>query len=212
MIRILAAILTAASLLACPVTALAVKEAAKAGTFSALEAQEMLLPGAKNTFLVDVRTRAEYTLLGHPPQAYNVPWRFATTDFQVKDGPYQGSAAAVTGYQLSARPNPDFLQVMQSLFKPEVELIIISSFGDQGAEAADVLVGAGFKHVFNIRYGFWGDALAHPEQAKLAEKLSPYFGLRGRVNGWAFWGLPMTHTVEPRLVYPPDIKRMQGLK
>jgi rhodanese-related sulfurtransferase len=188
------------------------KEAKKASTISALQAQEMLKQEGKPGFLIDVRTRAEFALLGHPPLAYNVPWRFATNDFQVKGGPYQGGKAGFTGYQLSARPNPDFAGVVQSLFKPEDRLIIISSYGDSGAEAADELVKAGFKKVYNIRHGFLGEALTAPEQEKLAESFSPFNGLRGKVNGWLFWGLPVSHDIDPRYVYPPDLKRMQTLR
>lgn len=188
------------------------KEAKKAATISALQAQEMLTQEGKPTFMIDVRTRAEFALLGHPPQAYNVPWRFATNDFQVKDGPYQGAKARFTGYQLSAQPNPDFVGVVQSLFKPEDRLIIISSFGDGGADAADELVKAGFKQVYNIRHGFLGDALTAPDQEKLAESLSPFNGLRSKVNGWLYWGLPVSHNIDPRYVYPPDLKRMQTLR
>ncbi len=188
------------------------KEAKRAATISALQAQEMLSQQGKPAFIIDVRTRAEYALLGHPPQAYNVPWRFATNDFQVKGGPYQGGKAPFTGYQLGAKPNPDFIGVVQSLFKPEDRLIVISTFGDQGAEAADALVKAGFKRVYNIRHGFLGDALKAPDMDKLAEKFSPFHGQRGRVNGWLYWGLPVSHRIDPRYVYPPDLKRMQTLR
>ncbi len=188
------------------------KEAKKASTITALQAQEMFSQEGKPTFMVDVRTRAEFALLGHPPQAYNVPWRFLTNDFQIKGAPYQGGKAPFTGYQLSAQPNPDFVGVVQSLFKPEDRLILISSFGDSGAEAADVLVKAGFKQVYNIRHGFLGDALTAPEQEKLAESFSPFNGLRGKMNGWVYWGLPVSHNIDPRYVYPPDLKRMQTLR
>jgi rhodanese-related sulfurtransferase len=188
------------------------REAGKVTTISALEAQEMLSDTTKPAFLIDVRTRAEYTLLGHPPKAYNVPWRFATTDFQVAGGPYGGGKARFTGYQLSPKPNPDFLSVVRSLFKPADRLIILSTTGELGAEAARALARAGFKQVFNIRHGFLGDPLRNHEQDKLAEKFSPYYGRRGRVNGWVFWGLPVTYRIDPRYVYPPDIKRMQTLK
>lgn len=188
------------------------KEAQKADTISALEAQQMLTQGPKTTFMIDVRTRPEYALLGHPLQAYNVPWRFATTNFQAKGGPYNGGKADYTGYQLRAEANPDFVGVVQSLFKPMDRLIIISTSGDLGAEAADALVQAGFKRVFNIRHGLWGEPLMAKDQEKLAEKFSPFFSLRGRLNGWIFWGLPVTHEINPRYVYPPDLKRMQTLK
>lgn len=188
------------------------QKGAKIATISALEALQMLRQDSKTTFLVDVRTRSQYTLLGHPPQAYNVPWHFAGTDFQVKGGPYHGGKAGYTGYQLSPESNPDFLGVVQSLFKPGDRIIIISCQGKLGEEAAEVLAKAGFKKVYNIRHGFSGDQLASKDQDKLAEKLSPFYGLRGRVNGWLFWGLPVSHQVDPRYIYPPDLKRMQTLK
>ncbi len=189
-----------------------VAEAKKAATISALQAQSMLAAEPKSTFLIDVRTRAEYALLGHPPQAYSVPWRLATNDFQVKGGPYQGGKAPVTGYQLAPKPNPDFVGVVQSLFKPGDRLIILSTDGELGAAAADALATAGFKHVSNIRHGFLGAPLASADEDELAQKLSPYYGLRGRVNGWVYWGLPVSYLVDPRYVYPPDIKRMQTQK
>ena len=195
-------------LLLTPAAAFA-KDAKKASNISSLEAHQMLSQEPKTTFLLDVRTRAEYTLLGHPPKAYNVPWRFFTTDFQVKDGPYQGGKALHTGYQLAAKPNPDFVNVVQSLFKPGDRLLVISTQGDLGADAADALFGAGFKNVFNIKDGFSGQKLTAKDQDELAEKYSPYFGRRGRVNGWLFWGLPVSFEVNPRYVYPPDLKKIQ---
>ncbi|MGD8563772.1 MAG: rhodanese-like domain-containing protein [Desulfarculaceae bacterium] len=190
----------------------AAKEAKKAVNLSVLEAWQMLAQEPKTTFMVDVRTRAEYALLGHPPGAYNIPWRMATTDFQIKGGPYSGGKAPMTGYQLSPKPNPDFVEVVKSLFKPSDRLIILSAKGDQGAEAADALFAAGFKKVFCIRHGFSGDPLRSQEQDELAQKFSPYFGLSGRVNGWQYWGLPTTMEMNPRYIYPPDLKRMQNQK
>ncbi len=188
------------------------REASRAQTIDAVEAQEMLAQEPKSTFLVDIRNRAEYSLLGHPPQAYNVPWRFLTNDFQVRGGPFQNGKAAQTGYQVSQEPNPDFVGVVQSLFKPDDRLIIISADGGDGADAADALTRAGFKRVFNIRHGFLGERLVSRDQEKLAERYSPYYGQRGRVNGWVYWGLPVTYNLDPRYVYPPDLKRMQTLK
>ncbi len=195
-----------------PLSTAAAKEAKRAATLSALEAQELLLQEPRTTFLVDVRTREEFSLLGHPPQAYNVPWRFLTSDFQVQGGPFQGGKADHTGYQFSAEPNPDFIGVAQSLFKPEDRLVVLSSDGDDGADAADELVKAGFKRVYNVRSGFSGERLVSKDSDKLAEKHSPYWGQRGRVNGWTYWGLPVSFVIEPRYVYPPDVKRMQTLK
>lgn len=203
------AFVVATLLMAAPAWA---KDAGKVQTISALEAREMLAQDNKDTFLVDVRSRAEYTLLGHAPGAYNVPWRFLTDEFQVKGGPYRGGKARETGYQLSDQPNPDFVGVVQSLFKPDDQIIIISATGDQGAQAAGALAEAGFKQIHNIRHGFLGDPFLPKEEDKLAELYSPHYNLRGKVNGWVYWGLPVSHTVDPRMVYPPDLKRMQNQK
>jgi rhodanese-related sulfurtransferase len=188
------------------------KEARLANNVSELEATEMLAQEPRTTFLVDVRTREQYMLQGHPPQAYNVPWRFLTQDFQVRDGAYAGDKAAYTGYQLAREPNPDFIGVLQSLFKLEDRLIVLSNDGEDGAEAADAMVKEGFKRVCHVRNGFLGDRLAANDNDKLAEKLSPYWQQRGRVNGWVYWGLPVSHVIDPKYVYPPDLKRMQTQK
>ncbi len=181
-------------------------------TISVLEAAQMLASEPKGTFLVDVRTRPEYALLGHPPRAYNVPWRLATNDFQVKGGPYDGGKAEFTGYQLSAKPNPDFLGVMGSLFKQGDKLLIISASGEQGVQAAEALSKAGYTQVYNLAHGFLGAPLVPEKQAELAQKYSPLYSSRGRLNGWLFWGLPVSHDLDPRYIYPPDLKRMQKQK
>ncbi len=202
-------IITLICLLAMPAPLLA-KEAKKASNISALEAFQMLSQEPKTTFLLDVRTRVEYTLLGHPPKSYNVPWRFFTGEFQVKDGPFQGGKATYTGYQLSAQPNPDFISVVKSLsFKPEDRLIVISTQGDSSADAADALVKDGFNNVFNIRHGLFGPKLIAKDQEELAKMYSPHYGRSGRVAGWVFWGLPVSYEVNPRYVYPPDLKQVQ---
>ena len=192
--------------------AFAAKKTQQAQTISVLEAAQMLAAEPKTTFLVDVRTRAGYALQGHPPQAYNVPWRLATGDFQVKGGPYAGGKAPFTGYQLSAELNPAFVGVIKSLFKPGDKLLIISIQGDLGAEASDALVTAGFKNVYNLRHGFLGQPLVSEKQQELAQKFSPLSEERRRVNGWVFWGLAVKFSLDPRYVYPPDLKRMQNMK
>ncbi|MCF8031441.1 MAG: hypothetical protein K9K66_17845 [Desulfarculaceae bacterium] len=181
-------------------------------TITVLEAAQMLAAEPKDTFMVDVRTRMEYALLGHPPRAYNVPWRLATNDFQVAGGPYNGGKAPYTGYQRSPKPNPDFLGVMGSLFKPQDKLLIISSTGEQGAQAAEALVKAGYTQVYNLSHGFLGQALVPEKQGELAQKYSPVHGSRGKLNGWLFWDLPVSHELDPRYIYPPDLKRMQTQK
>ena len=50
------------------------------------------------------------------------------------------------------------------MFKPTDKIIVISSRGDLGADAADALVEAGFKEVFNLRHGFSGDSIGTKDQ------------------------------------------------
>ncbi|MCB2226643.1 MAG: hypothetical protein KQH53_08180 [Desulfarculaceae bacterium] len=188
------------------------KPAAEPITITVLEAAQMLAAEPKDTFLVDVRTRMEYALVGHPPHAYNVPWRLGTNDFQVAGGSYNGGKAARTGYQLSAKANPDFLGVMGSLFKKGDKLLILSSSGEQGAQAAEALVKAGYTQVYNLSNGFLGQPLMPEKQGELAQKYSPAYGSRGKLNGWLFWDLPVSHELDPRYIYPPDLKRMQNQK
>ncbi|ADK84901.1 Rhodanese domain protein [Desulfarculus baarsii DSM 2075] len=202
-------VLLAFSLLAAPLAA-AARTAQKAKTITPLEAWEMMSQDARDTFMIDVRPRHMYTLLGHPPRAYNIPWRFLTTDFQVEGGAYGGGAAEYTGYQLSAEPNPNFIGVVTSLFKPGDRLIVICQNGDQAADAADALVEAGFKNVHAVRHGVMGEPFIPADEQKLAQKFSPHYGQGGRVNGWVYWGLPLVRSIEPRLIYPPDLKKMQS--
>jgi rhodanese-related sulfurtransferase len=211
MLKGFAATLLIGFLLAVPGTLWA-KDGASVNNISALKALDLMRNGTKNVFVVDVRTRAEYWLVGHPPQAYNVPWRFFTTDFAVKDQAYLDDKALYTGYQVSAESNPDFLSVVQSLFKPDDHLVIISNHGTEGAKAAESLVGAGYKNVYNVEHGLWGDPPMDKDEAELVEKYSPHFDRGGRVNGWIYWGLPLTRRIDARYVYPPDIKRMQESK
>ena len=71
---------------------------------------------------------------------------------------------------------------------------------------------SGFKKVYHVEHGFLGEPLESKEHGKLAEMFSPSFGQRGKVNGWVYWGLPVKFTIDPRYVYPPDLKRMQSMK
>lgn len=186
------------------------KNNGKITVISALEAMNMLMGDPKTTFLVDVRSRAEYVLQGHPPRAYNVPWRFFSDRLRIKGQDNGDGKADFTGYQLAPKPNPAFVEVMQSLFKPQVHLILLSTHGDQASQAADALIKAGYQNLYVVKHGFLGDPLQSKDQSELAGKFSPYSGQRGRVNGWVYWGLPVTTQVDPRYVYPPDLKRMQS--
>ena len=168
-----------------------------------LEAYDLLIRQPGNTFLIDVRTREEYTI-AHPAKGYNIPWRFNGIEVTL---PQNNQPAR---YQLAAEPNPDFLGVVQSLFKTEDQLLIICDNGQQSAQASDALLSAGFKQVRQVQGGVWGERLTYKDNPRLLEKYSANYGRGGLVNGWVYWGLPMSYTLDPLYMYPPDIKRAQN--
>ncbi len=174
-----------------------------------LQAYDLLKKDPGHTFLIDVRTRAEYQFAGHPVMAYNIPWRFLTATFAVQgDRIHRGRPVAVTGYQLGPGPNPRFMAVVRSLFKPTDRLLLLSARGRRSAKAAEALLGAGFQKVYNVTDGYWGpsvDPRLPEEVRRLAAKYST--PRPGRVAGWVYWGLPLTYEIDPKFVYPPDLIR-----
>ena len=184
------------------------KEARNAALLSPLEAYDLLMRKPETAFIVDVRSRQEYAWLGHPAGAYNIPWRFSGQDLQISAG--QTGSPPQAGYQLTAEPNPDFIGVASSLFKETDHLLIICTDGQQSAQASDALWAAGFKNTAQIKGGVWGEKFSSRDQPRLAEKYSGNYGKPGLINGWAYWGLPMSYQLDPRYLYPPDVKRAQS--
>jgi len=91
-----------------------------------------------DTYLVDVRTVAEYVYVGHPENAYNIPLVFW-------DEP-----------NLQTVANEDFVDDVKARFKPGDILILICRSGSRSAHAQRMLRRSGFEQVFNIREGFEG--------------------------------------------------------
>ena len=91
-----------------------------------------------HTYLIDVRTIAEYVYIGHPNMAYNIPLVF--WDEQ----------------NLQTVANEDFVDDVKARFKPSDILILICRSGLRSAHAQRMLRRAGFEQVFNVREGFEG--------------------------------------------------------
>jgi rhodanese-related sulfurtransferase len=92
-----------------------------------------------STFLVDVRSVAEYVLVGHPEPAYLVPLTF-----------WNESRAAF-------EPNEKFIDDLKARFKPEDTLIFICRSGRRSLHAAEAARKAGFMKSVNISQGFEGE-------------------------------------------------------
>jgi rhodanese-related sulfurtransferase len=84
---------------------------------------------------VDVRSEAEFEQ-GHPAGAFNVPVM------------HQGTGGM--------QPNPDFLTVMQGAFAKDAKLLVGCRSGGRSMKAIQMLQGAGFEALVDLRTGFEG--------------------------------------------------------
>lgn len=96
------------------------------------EASELLDQGY---VYVDVRSEPEFEQ-GHVPGAYNVPLR------------HQGPSGLVD--------NADFLTVMQQAFGTEERIVLGCRSGVRSMKAAQILLGAGYTNLRDLRTGWEG--------------------------------------------------------
>ena len=157
-----------------------------------------------DTFLIDVRTRAEYQFVGHPYKAYLFPYMFFTNSFAKVDEKYE--------YQLSQK-NKAFLEEINKVFKKTDNLLIIGRDGTRSALAAKDLVNDGFKNISDVMDGFEGPEFPTLEDnhlnkyyRQLGKRNKIYGFLHRRHYGWQWWGLPWTYEIDPKFIYPPDLK------
>lgn len=104
---------------------------------SSTEAWELLKE--RDTYLVDVRSIAEYVFVGHAAMAHNIPLSFWDEMKQ------------------NLLSNDAFLKDLKSRFKTDERLIFICRSGGRSLRAARMARNAGFTRVFNITYGFEGE-------------------------------------------------------
>ena len=105
-----------------------------AGCLTPAEAQKVLelAPAAR---LIDVRTRAEWDLVGHVPGSTQIEWAF-----------YPGMI-----------PNPDFLPQLKMQVDPESLVMFLCRTGGRSHNAAALAAQAGFAESYNILEGFEGE-------------------------------------------------------
>ena len=167
-----------------------------------IEAYDMLNT-VPETYMIDVRTRAEYQFVGHPLKAYLFPYMFFTNNFAKEDDGY--------GYQLSAK-NKSFVGEISKVFQKTDNLLILSRDGTRSALAAKELVDSDFKNVFDVVDGFEGaefptfeDMNRHKFYRQLAKRNKIHGFKHRRHYGWQWWGLPWTYESDPKYIYPPDV-------
>ena len=167
-----------------------------------IEAYDMLNT-VPDTYLIDIRTRAEYQFVGHPVGAYLFPYMFYTNTL--------GRNGGKLCYLANVK-NKNFVQEISKVFKKTDNLLIIGRDGTRSALAARELVEAGFKHVFDVEDGFEGplfpsfkDENKNKFYRQLAKR-NKIFGYNHRRHyGWQWWGLPWTYDLDPKFLYPPDL-------
>jgi len=125
-----------------------------AGALTPAEAFELMQKAGAR--LIDVRTRAEWDYVGRVPGSHLVEWQT-----------YPNS-----------QPNPDFLQQLQGLVRPDVPVLFLCRSGARSNAAAALAAKAGYERSYNVLEGFEGDKDAD--------------GHRSSVGGWRFAGLPWT--------------------
>ena len=145
------------------------------------EAYELIQKAPQNTFLVDVRTRAEHQFVGHPVGAYLVPINFLSTTFKDKK------------YELVE--NPDFGKNIMERFNPETDtLIFMCRSGTRSTMALNAAVKAGWpaERSYSIMGGFEG--------GKIKNASSAFNGQR-HGGSWRNEGLPWTYKMDPQRIY-----------
>jgi len=166
-----------------------------------IEAYDMLNT-VPDTYLIDVRTRAEYQLVGHPINAYLFPYMFWAGKLKKKKGQYE--------YGMTKK-NRAFLKEIGKVFKKTDNLLILSRDGTRGALAAKELLDAGFKKAYEVEDGFEGaefpvfeDNHKNKFYRQLAKRNKIHSFNHRRHYGWQWWGLPWTYVLNPKFAYPPD--------
>ena len=91
-----------------------------------------------STYLIDVRSIAEYVFIGHPKMAYNIPLMFWSEK------------------QQKLISNENFLSNIKSRFKKDDILIFICRSGGRSLRTATMAKQSGFLNVFSIKEGFEG--------------------------------------------------------
>jgi rhodanese-related sulfurtransferase len=167
-----------------------------------IEAYDMLNT-VPDTYLIDIRTRAEYQFVGHPVNAYLFPYMFFTKEFGQRDEKY--------GYRFNEK-NKIFVDEISKVFKKTDNLLVIGRDGTRSSAAADELQESGFKNIYHVEDGFEGKpfpSFADSNRDKFYRQLAkrnkiPGFNHR-RHYGWQYWGLPWTYEIDSKYIYPPDV-------
>ncbi|MDB9751858.1 rhodanese-like domain-containing protein [Gammaproteobacteria bacterium] len=122
-----------------------------------------ILQQENGALLIDVRSSIEYSFVGHPLNAINIP---------IKEPPNWNVQLRFIE-QVRESLVTDVVDNNQS---GDVPLLVLCRSGQRSALAGEILIEGGFTNVFNVLNGFEGDKNKN--------------GHRNTINGWRFQGLP----------------------
>lgn len=146
---------------------------------TAKEAYEMWKENPEKVKILDVRMPEEYIFVGHPEMAYNIPLVFQAYDWNADKK------------QFDCTPNPDFINDVKEIFKPDDVILVTCRSGGRGAYAVNLLESAGYKNVYNITDGIEGDMVTDPESTHRGKRMK---------NGWKNSEIPWTYDLNPELI------------
>lgn len=128
-----------------------------------------------NTYILDVRTDAEWRWVGHP--GVNGTGEGTEGTYSIAD------QTANISYKIFKRDdfivNPRFIKDVNKLFagNKNITIITMCRSGSRSVAAAEALEAAGYTNVYNMETGFEGDKDANKYRT---------------INGWKVNGLPYT--------------------
>ena len=157
---------------------------------TAREAYEMWTADPERVKVLDVRMVEEYVFIGHAAMAQNIPLAFPKYVWDANKCKY------------SFEFNPDFVDHVKELFKPDDTIVAMCRSGGRSAFAINMLAKAGFTNIYNIIDGFEGDTVNDPE--------SVYNGKRMK-NGWKN-SAPWTYDLDPASVWIPTGEELETLR
>ena len=152
------------------------KKHTEAGKYAtSVEAYDMWKANPDKIKIIDVRIPEEYSFVGHPPMAYNIPSKLWTGKWNEEKKDYV------------LEDNPDFTTQVKKQFTQNDTIMIMCRSGHRSAAAVNLLTKAGFTNVYTIVDGFEG------------EKVN---GKR-MTDGWKNSSAPWTYDLDTKLIYMP---------
>lgn len=147
---------------------------------NSMEAYLMWRGKPKEVVILDVRTPEEYSFVGHPEMALNVPVQLLTGKFDAEKKTYTLSN------------NPDFVAQVAKRIDKNATVLVMCRSGQRAAAAVNLLAQAGYANAYNIVDSFEGDIVSDPESVYNNKRMK---------NGWKNYGLPWTCALDPKLVW-----------